>query len=312
MPNLLILSDRANEYARLVRAANLPELEIFSSEDGQVQAEIAGQCELVLGDPDLIPALLPSLASLRWAQSTWAGVEPLLETPARRDYVLTNARGIFGPQMSEYVFGYLLSHERRMWEHHRSQLERRWAPAEGGTLRGKTIGLLGVGSIGAHLAGTAAHFGMTVRGYTRASETCPDIDAYYHGADLLAFADGLDYLVCSLPDTIATGQLVGKALFETLPSHAVFINVGRGSAVDEGALLEALRSKQIAGAVLDVFEVEPLPASSPLWNLPNVFITYHTAAVTIPTDMVGLFLENYARYLGDEPLKYVVDFELGY
>ncbi len=312
MPNLLILSDKANEYERLVRAANLPDLEIISSDDGQVEAEIAGKCELVLGDPDRIRALLPSLTNLRWAQSTWAGVEPLLEAPARRDYVLTNARGIFGPQMSEYVFGYLLAHERRMWEHHRSQLERRWTPAEGGTLRGKTIGLLGVGSIGAHLAGTAAHFGMTVRGYTRASETCPDIDVYYHGADLLAFADGLDYLVCSLPDTSATGQLVGKTLFESLPSHAVFINVGRGSALDEGALVEALRSRQIAGAVLDVFEVEPLPESSPLWDLPNVFITYHTAAVTYPTDMVGLFLENYARYLGDEPLKYVVDFELGY
>ncbi len=312
MPNLLILSKKADQYEALVRAEGLPELEIYSSRHAGVEAGIAGRCELVLGQPDLIQALLPSLTNLRWAQSTWAGVEPLLEAPARRDYVLTNARGIFGPQMSEYVFGYLLAHERQMWEHRQSQLARHWAPVEGGTLRNRTIGLLGVGSIGAHLAGTAHHFGMNVRGYTRSSETCPEIDAYYHGEDLLTFADGLDYLVCSLPDTSDTGRLVGKSLFEILPSHAIFINVGRGSAVDEGALVEALRSKQIAGAVLDVFEAEPLPESSPLWDLPNVFITFHTAAVTFPTDMVRLFFENYALYLGDEPLKYVVDFELGY
>lgn len=312
MPDLLILSKKAHEYEVLVRAEDLPELEIFSSHDGQVESGIAAQCELVLGEPDLIQALLPSLTSLRWAQSTWAGIEPLLEAPARRDYVLTNARGIFGPQMSEYVFGYLLSHERRMWEHRRSQQERHWAPMESGTLRGKTIGLLAVGSIGAHLAGTAHHFGMNVRGYTRSSQTCPHIDSYYHGADLLEFANGLDYLVCSLPNTSDTGRLVGKSLFDSLPSHAIFINVGRGNTVDEAALVDALRSNQIAGAVLDVFEAEPLPENSPLWDLPNVFITFHTAAITNPTDMVRLFIENYALYMVDEPLKYVVDFERGY
>jgi len=312
MPDLLILSKKADEYERLVQAEKLPELRIFSSDHAQVDTRIAGQIELVLGEPDLVQTLLPSLTKLRWVQSTWAGVEPLLGSPPRRDYLLTNARGIFGQQMSEYVFGYLLAHERRIWDHRRSQREHHWVPAESGTLRGRTIGLLGVGSIGAHLAGTAVHFGMKVRGYTRASETCPDVDAYYHGPDLLEFAGGLDYLVCVLPNTSATGRIVDRSLLEALPSHALFINVGRGGTVDEAALVEALKSKQIAGAVLDVFDVEPLPESSPLWDFPNVFITYHTAAITNPADMVSLFSENYMRYLHAEPLKYVVDFELGY
>jgi len=312
MPDLLILSKKADEYERLVRVENLPDLGMFSSNGAQIDAGIAGQCELVLGEPDLIRALLPSLPKLRWVQSTWAGVEPLLDISLRRDYMLTNARGIFGQQMSEYVFGYLLAHERRFWDHRRSQRERRWEPAGGGTLRGRTIGLLGVGSIGARLAGTAKHFGMTVRGYTRASETCPDVDAYYHGPDLLEFARGLDYLVCVLPNTSATGRIVDGSLLEALPSHALFVNVGRGGTVDEAALVDALRAKRISGAVLDVFEVEPLPESSPLWDFPNVFITYHTAAITNPADMVTLFSENYMRYLRAEPLKYVVDFELGY
>ena len=169
-----------------------------------------------------------------------------------------------------------------------------------------------MGSIGAHLAGTAKHFGMTVRGYTRSSETSPDVGAYYHGDDLLAFATGLDYLVCVLPNTSETLHLVDKSVFDALPPHAIFVNVGRGSAVDETELVEALNSKQLAGAVLDVFETEPLPEDSLLWDLPNVFITYHTSARTIPTDMMGVFIENYQRYLRGEELKYIVNFELGY
>ena len=92
----------------------------------------------------------------------------------------------------------------------------------------------------------------------------------------------------------------------------MIVNVGRGSTVDEPALIAALESKQIAGAVLDVFEKEPLPVDSPLWELPDVYITYHTSALTIPSDMVKIFIENYLRFVSRKPLKYVVDFELGY
>ena len=115
-------------------------------------------------------------------QSTWAGVEPLLDPALRRDYILTNARGVFGPQMSEYVFAYLLAHERKTL---------REAGVAGGAaagirtpptrLRGKQLGLLGVGTIGAALARTAKHFGMRVKGYTRASEDSADVDEYFHG-----------------------------------------------------------------------------------------------------------------------------------
>ena len=104
------------------------------------------------------------MASLRWTQATWAGVEPLLDPALRRDYILTNARGVFGGLMSEYVFAYLLAHERRLFEKHASQAAGRWDTARPGTLRGKQIGLLGVGTIGAAIARTAKHFGMTRQG----------------------------------------------------------------------------------------------------------------------------------------------------
>src|SRR5215210_2574492 len=192
MPNLLILSRDADDYRQLIAAAQLPQLEFTSDPE---------QSEIVLGEPKLIRDALPSLSRLTWVQAIYAGVEPLVEPSQRRDYVLTNARGVFGELMSEYVFGYLLFHEKKILERIQAQQSMQWQRPESGVLRGKTIGLLGVGSIGAHLAETAKHFGMTVRGYTRGSETSAQVDRYYHANDLLTFADGLDYLISVLPRT---------------------------------------------------------------------------------------------------------------
>jgi phosphoglycerate dehydrogenase-like enzyme len=161
MPRLLVLSKHADEYRVLVEEAGLPELELVAAANPSEAVSIGADCEIVFGEPTLISEALPALINLRWTQATWAGVEPLLDPSLRRDYTLTNARGVFGGLMSEYVFGYLLFHERRILERIRAQEERRWNGSVTGTLRGKTIGLLGVGSIGAHLAATAKHFGMT-------------------------------------------------------------------------------------------------------------------------------------------------------
>jgi phosphoglycerate dehydrogenase-like enzyme len=304
MFKLAILSKQAEAYRRFVEAANLPELEISTSP--------SADCEIVFGEPNLIREHLPKLLSLKWAQATWAGVEPLLDPALRRDYILTNARGVFGPLMSEFVFGYLLLHERKILQRLEAQKQSKWDPTLTGTLRGKTIGLLGVGSIGAHLASTAKHFGMTVRGYTRASETSKQVDKYFHGADLLEFISGLDYLVSVLPNTSETRKIVDAELFSALPSSAIFLNVGRGSAVDEAALVEALETGKLAGAVLDVFEQEPLPAGHPFWKTKNLFITSHTSAPSFPKDIAEIFVENYKLFIDGKPLKYQVDFEKGY
>jgi phosphoglycerate dehydrogenase-like enzyme len=270
------------------------------------------QSDIVLGEPRLIRDALPHLSNLKWVQSIYAGVEPLVDPTQRRDYILTNARGVFGELMSEYVFGYLLFLEKKILERIQAQQSMRWQRAESGVLRGKTIGLLGVGSIGAHLAGTARHFGMTVRGYTRSSETSAQVDRYFHGDDLLKFVEGLDYLVTVLPRTEDTNQIVDANLLEALPPHAIFINVGRGNAVDEPALVRALQEGKLAAAVLDVFAKEPLPEGHPFWTTPNLYMTFHTSAISYPEDITKLFIENYQLYIEGEPLKYVVDFEQGY
>jgi len=302
MHRLRILSKHGLTYRQLIEAAALSDLAIVDDES----------CDIVFGEPALIAPALPQLPSVRWVQSTWAGVEPLLDPALRRDYALTNVRGVFGAPMSEYVFAYLLAHERRLFEKHASQQERRWDAAPPGTLRGKTIGLIGVGSIGEALARTARHFGMRVKGYTRSSEASGDVDEYFHGDTLPAFARDLDYLVAVVPNTAATRRLVDAALLAALPARAVFVNPGRGSSVDEAALLAALRQNRIAGAVLDVFEREPLAPEHPFWTLPNVRITSHTAAISFPEDIAPLFIENYRRWIAGGPLRHRVDFDLGY
>ena len=303
MPTLLILSHDADEYEQMINAARLAELALTTD---------PSQADIVLGEPKRIQEALPHLTSLKWAQAIYAGVEPLVDPAQRRDYVLTNARGVFGEPMSEYVFGYLLFHEKKILERIQAQRAMEWKRAESGALRGKTMGLLGVGSIGAHLAGTAKHFGMTVRGFTRESEASRDVDQYFHGDDLLKFVDSLDYLVSILPRTEETNKIVDTELLSALPPHAVFINVGRGNAVDEPALVKALTENKLAAAILDVFETEPLPEGHPFWTTPNLFMTFHTSAISYPEDMTRLFIENYQLYIEDKPLKYVVDFERGY
>ena len=312
MHSLLILSRRAADYHRLVGAAQLPDLAITSTTDAEEARARAGEYDVMLGEPSLFRHVLPAMTALRWAQATWAGVEPLLDPSLRRDYILTNARGVFGGLMSDYVFAYLLAHERRIFEKHASQVAGRWNATPPGTLRGKQIGLLGVGSIGGALARTAKHFGMRVRGYTRASEGCPDVDVYFHGDSRVAFATNLDYLVSVVPTTAGTRHIVDAALLGALPPHAIFINPGRGSVVDEPALAAALTDGRLAGAVLDVFQQEPLPPGHVFWRTPNLLITSHTAALSVPADIAPIFIENYRRLVRGEPLKHQVDFDRGY
>ncbi len=310
--NLLILSKNADEYYKLIAAEHLPNLKILQTANHPDQIDSKSSANILFGDSTLVGMILHKLPELEWVQTTWAGVEPLLTQGLRRDYQLTNARVVFGPLISEYVLAYLLHHERRILQRYQAQKKGIWDTSLSGAVRGKTIGLLGVGSIGVYLASTMKQFGMHVRGYSRTSRSCVNVDQYFHGADLKEFTSGLDYLVNSLPNTPGTRHLVNSQMLGWLPPHAFFINVGRGSTVDETALATALSTGQIAGAALDVFEKEPLPQEHIFWKIPNLFITFHTAAPSLPGDLALLFIENYLRFDQNLPLNHLVDFERGY
>ncbi len=346
---LLILSQDAAAYESLVREAKLPQLSIaaFNTvEDAKSQAKAAN---ILFGDPDLLQKILPEMAGLEWAQSTWAGVTPLTSHGCRKDYILTGVKGIFGPMMAEYVMGYLLAHERSLLSRYNNQLKRLWDKRKPGQLKGKTIGIMGVGDIGTTIAKRASQFGMKCFGYARhispnglfespSYHLTPwpplhkwrgEIDEGFHGSlypsghgalfdrifgsdQLMEFVKGVDYLVSILPDTPATTHLLNASLFKAMKPEALFINVGRGNVVDEMALVTALRQKEIAGAVLDVFQEEPLPREHPFWETPGVIITSHTAALSFPEDIAPIFIENYRGFVAHARLNFQVDFDKGY
>ncbi len=169
------------EYGALLARASISSLTISLFTDPSCVTDFESY-DIAFGEPSLLRSVLPKLTSVQWVQSTWAGVEPLLDRALRRDYILTNARGIFGPQMCEYVFSYALAHERRLLDKFAAQQAGLWDATPPGTLRGKTIGLLGVGTIGSDIAKMAHSFGMYVRGYTFSKRECEFVDDWFHAS----------------------------------------------------------------------------------------------------------------------------------
>lgn len=308
---LLILSRSAARYDRLL-ASKCPEtMERYVFQRPEAAREAVRRATIVLGDPDLAAGLLTEAPALRWFQSTFAGVDALLPLPSKR-IALTRVEGVFGPAMSEYVFGYVLSLARGLFKARENQVRQVWQRIPYQRLAGRRMGICGMGDIGRHLAKTARHFGMTVWGYRLRPTACPEADRLFHPDEFHAFLAGADVVVVTLPLTPATHGLFDEAAFAAMKPTALLINVGRGPIVSEKALVRAVREGRIGGAVLDVFETEPLPADSPLWTLPEVFITPHQAAVSFAEEIVGIFLENYRRFKAGRPLKYVVDPDRGY
>jgi len=311
MPDCLIISAAANDYAAAItRLADSPVSVTACTTIERALNEYADQ-SILFGNPDMIAEVIPEMASIDWVQSTWAGITSLL-TVGRRDYVLTGVKGVFGQQMSEYVLGYLLAFELKILERMSAQRERNWIDVFSGTLHGKHLCILGTGSIGRHIAQTAKHLGITVTGVSRSGAPSPEFDAVVTVAHLHSVLAETDYLVSVLPQTTATDGLIDQAALARLPAHSYFINVGRSNVIDDEALINALQNSELAGAALDVFDEEPVPPDSRLWDVPNLSITAHIAAISHPSVIVPIFLENYRRYTNKQPLKYTVDFDVGY
>jgi phosphoglycerate dehydrogenase-like enzyme len=309
--NVLIVSADAPDLEKEIR--HLADFQVAVNACTSAKQALAGYRDerVIFGRPDMIAEILPAMPAVSWVQSSWAGVTPLVAL-GRRDYVLTGIRNVFGPQMSEYVLAHLLAHELKLPVRMKAQLERRWFNNHSGTLHGKRLGIMGTGSIGRHIAKTAKSFGLSVTGLSRSGAPAPGFDQVMETGQLHDWLAGLDYLVSTLPQTSGTDRLLDAEALAKLPAHAYLVNVGRSNVLDEEALIRALKDHQLAGAALDVFEEEPLPRASPLWDTPNLTISAHVAAVSHPSLIVPVFLENYLRYLESKPLRYVIDIDSGY
>ena len=296
--------------ARLVDSDAVRYVFCESEEDIARNVESA---DVILGSIQFPTAHLSRAKRLRWIQVTGAGVDGFLagtEIPA--GILLTRADLSFGEQIAEYVIGHLLARTQRLRTVYALQRERRWEPLTVGFLRGRTLGVAGAGSIGSAVADRARAFGMRTAGLTRSGSTRSAFDASYGADQRNAFLADLDVLVLCLPLTPETRGWIGRAELAAMKPSAILVNVSRGAIVDERALIDALREGSIGGAILDVFETEPLPAESPLWALDNVTVTSHHAGLNVPDEMIDFFLENLARFQAARPLKGLVDRERGY
>jgi phosphoglycerate dehydrogenase-like enzyme len=309
-PRLLILAPDAD--ASLVEEAGLGPRSVAVATDEDAARSVAADCDVVLGVPALVAGVLDALPALAWVQSTYAGVDALCREGLRRDYLLTGVRDVFGGLMREYVLGWILALERDLFATRDDQAARRWQPRPYRGLEGLTLGVCGLGSIGLAVAAAGRALGMRTVGYRRTPAPCNAVDRVYAGDAFDAFLAEPDYLVAVLPATPATDGLFDAAALAAMKPGAVLVNVGRGRAVVEDDLVAALREGPLRAAVLDVFNTEPLPADSPLWTLPNAYLTPHNAAVSFPRAIFARFAANYRRFRAGEPLQDVIDFARGY
>lgn len=266
---------------------------------------------------------LPELAPrLRWVQATSAGIGQFVQRmgygarmPQTR---FTTASGVHTRPLAEFCAMAMLMFSRNLWQMQRLQAERRWERFGATDLAGRTLGVVGVGRIGSEVARLGKALGMRVLGVKRsaAGVSPADVgcDELYGPGELREVLRRAEYLVLIAPHTAETERMLGAAEIALLPQGAVLINIGRGSLVDEAALADALREGRLGGAALDVFDVEPLPPTSPLWAMPNVLISPHSASTSDRENgrITELFCDNLRRYLAGEPLRNVLNLETLY
>ncbi len=267
------------------------------------------------------PALLRAAPRLRWVAAHSAGVDRYVSIPELRDrdeVVLTNFRAVHGPAIADHTFAMLLSLTRGLRASDAAQRNGEWNRAEDASriaLDGRTMLVVGLGGIGTEIAKRAHGFGMRVIATRRGSDPAPDyVERVGKPSDLLAMLGEADVVAVAVPLTAETEGLFDAKAFAAMKRGSYFLNIARGKVVVTEALMEALRSGQLACAGLDVTDPEPLPAGHPLWSIPNVLITAHVAADAELTVERGWALEqeNVRRFDKGEPLLNVVDKRLGY
>lgn len=299
-----------------------PEMRVVRVTSGEELSMEVPAADILVGI-HLRPAQFQLARRLQWIHSTAAGVAQLLY-PELRDsaVVITNASGVHAVPMAEHVIGMMmaLAHDfpgamRHQLRSHWGQQEMWDGPARPRELAGSVILIVGFGAVGRAVAERLRPFGVTVWAVTRSGKADPALAArVFPAAELDAALPGADFVVLAAPETPDTRHLIGERQLALMKPSAFLVNVARGSLLDEAALVSALQRRSIAGAGLDVASAEPLPPSSPLWSLENVFITPHTSGISVQLwEREGeLLLDNLERWFSGQPLRNLVDKARGY
>lgn len=280
--------------------------------DASAIADAVSSAEILLAWK-IPPGALTPMSALRWVQVTGAGVDHFLQNPELPATVtVTRSLGRFGIQISEYVVGYLLHHLIGIGTYREKQRCREWTRDERPLLADRTVGMVGLGSLGLTTAKTLTALGARVLGVRHCGLAIEGIDDVFSPANWRDMLPACDALVIAAPKTAETVGMIDRRALAALPAGAVLINVSRGDLVDEDALLSELENGHLGAAVLDVFATEPLPEDHPLWGQCRAWITPHIAAPSEVEVIANEFAENYRRYMKGDPLLNEVDPERGY
>ncbi len=303
----------ATEEENKMIASAVPEYEyIFDEKPSQ---EVMESADIILGCPS--PKMLPTCTSLKWLQTISAGVDAYVKS-LPSGVLLTNATGGYGLAIAEHMLGMYLSLIKKLNGYQELQRAHEWGDlGDVKSVWGSTVLVVGMGDIGTEFAKLCKAMGAYVIGVRRTDLTPSEYaDEIHLNEDLDELLGRADCVAVSLPGTKETANMFTKDRFEKMKNTAVFINVGRGSIVDQDALTDALNSGEIFGAGLDVVTPEPLPSDNALWSAKNVIITPHVSGGFHLTEtksrILGIATENLKRYHDGKPLKNIVDFSTGY
>jgi phosphoglycerate dehydrogenase-like enzyme len=308
-----ILYRRAADDAERTRLlAAQPESDWYFRGETDEIADILGLVDVVAGE--LTEAELSAADRLRWLHS-WAAGPAVPPALIQHPCVFTSSKGNGAVALAEHALLLMLICNRNAVRWLDAQREHHWDRYTHGELFGKTVGLVGLGHSGAHLAAVCSALGMRVIGVRRNSSLpCPNVETVYPTSELAHFLSEADFVVVTAPYTTETRNMLGEAEFRSMKPTAHYICVSRGGIADDAALERALRENWIAGAGLDAHTIEPLPADSPFWSLANTVVTPHNGATTAATQERGIeiFLENLSRYVDGRTLVNQVDRKAGY
>ena len=318
-PRLRVVVEPYEEDHALRTARGLPDADAARSmvpplTDAQRAALAEAEIALAIDLPFDVASVAPRL---RWVQAVGAGTAQLQSAGlGAAGIALTSNGGSNAIAIAEFVIGRVLQVAKDLRELDRRQDDHRWDPVYGEQLSGQTIGLLGFGAINQAVASRARALGMEVLATRRSvpPEGHPDVDRFFPDAELHQMLTRSRWVVAAVPETDATRGLMGADAFAAMPPGSVFVNVGRGSLVDEPALIAALEGGHLRAAALDVAHAEPLPADDPLWDAPDLYLSYHCASspAALFPNVHRVFLANLHRYLTGDELDHRVALERGY